>query len=253
MRRSLSLTYTEQEILKWREERRKNYPSKGNVEKKLAERQQDKGVLEREAEIRREQLKEILAKQAELGVEVAEIPGCYLSDPKQQGQGREENGRPLNKKGRLHKKFDKRGRYDKKDRYSKKQRLNDNPSSDVPLVSKRKPSLLEKLLSADITRDKSHLLQAFRFMVMNSFFKDGPDKPLTFPSVIVKEGSGEDGVVEQSFPHAGKGVSEVRDETVVRKTGENDDIDDDNDGGGGGGGGDSSEDDGDEEEGEIIN
>ncbi|PON66865.1 Nuclear fragile X mental retardation-interacting protein 1, conserved domain containing protein [Parasponia andersonii] len=252
MRRSLSLTYTEQEILKWREERRKNYPSKGNLEKKLAEKQQDKEVLEREAKIRREQLKDILAKQAELGVEVAEIPGCYLSDPKQ-GQGREENGRPLNKKGRLHKKFDKRGRHDKKDRYSKKQRLNDNRSSNVPLVSKREPSLLEKLLSADITRDKSHLLQAFRFMVMNSFFKDGPDKRLTFPSVIVKEGSNEDGVVD-----AGKGVSEVTDEAVVGKTCENVDIiDDDNDDrdndddDGGGGGGDNSEDD--EEEGEIIN
>lgn len=35
MRRSLSLIYSEQEIQQWREERRKNYPSKGNIEKVL--------------------------------------------------------------------------------------------------------------------------------------------------------------------------------------------------------------------------
>lgn len=153
----------------------------------------------------------------------------------------------------MHNKYDKRGRYGKKERYSKRQRLNDNASSNVPLLSKRKPTLLEKLLSADITRDKSRLLQTFRFMVMNSFFKDGPDKPLIFPSVIVKEGSVEDGMVEETCLHAQKDVSEVSDKTVG-KINDNDDVEDDKDGNDihnndDGGSGDDEE----EEEGEIIN
>ncbi|KAM6600422.1 hypothetical protein CsatA_020031 [Cannabis sativa] len=196
-KRSLALTYSEEEIRKWCEERRKNYPSQRNIEKKLMKKQQDKESFEKEAELRREQLKEILAKQAELGIEVAEIPGCSL---------KEENGRPLNEKGRFPNKFDKRRRSDKRERYPKKRRMNDNnnnnASSNVPSLSIRKPTLLEKLLSADITRDKSYLLQAFRFMVANSFFKDGADKPLTFPSVIFKEKSSEDGgIVEEKFPN----------------------------------------------------
>lgn len=34
-RRSISLNYTEKEIQEWREERRKNYPSKSNIQKVL--------------------------------------------------------------------------------------------------------------------------------------------------------------------------------------------------------------------------
>ncbi|XP_062091634.1 uncharacterized protein LOC133797668 isoform X2 [Humulus lupulus] len=249
-RRSLPLTYSEEEIRKWCEERRKNYPSKRNIEKKLTKKQLDKESFEREAELRRAQLKEILAKQAELGVEVAEIPGCSFSNPKQQEQGKEENGRPQNK-GRFPNKFDKRGRYDKRERYPKKRRMNNNfnnnnnnASSNDPLLSKRKPTLLEKLLSADITRDKSYLLQAFRFMVANSFFKDGADKPLTFPSVIAKEKSGEDDIVVEVCPHAEKDVFEGGNRIVVEKTIEDGDGDGD---------GSSGEDEKEEEEGEIIN
>lgn len=266
-RRSLSLMYSEQEIQQWREERRKNYPSKGNIEKKLSEKLIDKEASERGAKIRQKQLKEILAKQAELGVEVAEIPACYLSDPKKQGQGREENERSWAKTGKLHNKFEKQTRNNNKERYSKKQRLNENGSPTVPFVSRKEPTLLQKLHSADVKRDKSRLLQALRFMVMNSFFKDWPDKPLKFPAVIVKDGSGEDndGMVGNMCQTAVKVDVEHNDNTIIEKIDEYDhshdniDNDDDTDDGGEDDSKNSYErnndkqEDGQEEEGEIIN
>ncbi|KAH7536826.1 hypothetical protein FEM48_Zijuj03G0027600 [Ziziphus jujuba var. spinosa] len=161
-----------------------------------------------------QQLKEILAKQAELGVEVAEIPSHYLSDSKKQGHGREESRGPMTRNERLQNKFDKRGRYDKKDRFGKKRRLHNDGSSDVPSLSRRKPTLLQKLLDTDVRRDKSRLLQVFRFMSLNSFFKDWPGKPLDFPSVIVKESGCGDNVVEATSPHAGKDVAQEEGEII---------------------------------------
>lgn len=210
-KRPLSLNYTEQEIQQWREARRKNYPSNDNINKKLADSERS----DREAKLRKVQLKEILAKQAELGVEVAEVPSYYLSDSEKQGHGREENRRPLTRKERFQNKFNKRGRYDKKDRFAKKQRLADTDSSNVTSLNVRKPTLLQKLLSSDIGRDKSRLLQVFRFMVMNSFFNDLPDKPLKFPLVVVKESGCEDDVVEVKSSPMGKdaeGSEEENDE-----------------------------------------
>nr|XP_023889035.1 uncharacterized protein LOC112001100 isoform X2 [Quercus suber] len=229
-KRSLSLTYTEQEIQQWCEARRKNYPSKATVEKKQSQKLADDEGIAREAKLRREQLKEILAKQAELGVEVAEVPSHYLSDLEKQGQRREENRMPFSKKGRFRNRFDKRGRYEKKDRFAKKQRLADKDSSDAPSLNKKKPTLLQKLLSADVRRDKSHLLQIFRFMVMNSFFTDWPDKPLKFPSVIVKEIGCESEVVEEKCSPVGKDA-EGGNEAVVNKSHDEDDDDDEDDNG----------------------
>ncbi|KAJ6433103.1 hypothetical protein OIU84_020186 [Salix udensis] len=76
--------YTEQEIKQWRESRRKHFPTKTNIEK-LTESLIDSGVIDKEANFRRKQLKEILAKQAELGVEVAEIPPEYMLDSEKLG------------------------------------------------------------------------------------------------------------------------------------------------------------------------
>ncbi|XP_050281060.1 uncharacterized protein LOC126721962 [Quercus robur] len=226
-KRSLSLTYTEQEIQQWCEARRKNYPSKATVEKKQGQKLADAEGIAREAKLRREQLKEILAKQAELGVEVAEVPLHYLSESEKQGQRREENRMPFTKKGRFRNRFDKRGRYEKKDRFAKKQKLADKDSSDAPSLNKKKPTLLQKLLSADVRRDKSHLLQIFRFMVMNSFFTDWPDKPLKFPSVIVKESGCESEVVEEKSSPVGKDA-EGGNKAVVNKSHDEDDDEDDN-------------------------
>ncbi|KAF9675057.1 hypothetical protein SADUNF_Sadunf10G0191900 [Salix dunnii] len=242
--------YTEQEIKQWREARRKHFPTKTNIEKKQTESLIDSGVIDKEANFRRKQLKEILAKQAELGVEVAEIPPEYmldseklgvevaetptsylldseklgveaaeipphhLLDSQKQEHGREDNRRSLTKKGRFRNKHDRRGRYKKKGRSDMQLGLENED---------RKPTLLEKLLCADIRRDKHRLLQVFRFMVANSFFKDWSDKPLKFPSVVVKEDGCEDGPQEEKSSLVGEEASEVQNNTTVENLGDRED------------------------------
>ncbi|KAJ8900001.1 hypothetical protein K2173_024112 [Erythroxylum novogranatense] len=192
-KRSLILTYSEEEIKMWREQRRRNYPSNANIEK--AEKLADSDVMNREAKLRRE-LKEILSKQAAMGVEVAEIPSHYLTDSQKQEHQREENGRMFSKKGRSRNRHAKRGRGNK-NKWPKQQTCaNGTPSE-------RKLTLLQKLLSSDIRRDKCRLLQVLRFMVINSFFKDWPEKALEFPLVEVKE--------ESSLV---KNVSEIKNKTL---------------------------------------
>ncbi|KAH9769317.1 NUFIP1 domain-containing protein [Citrus sinensis] len=214
-RKSLALTYTEQEVKQWCEERRKNYPTKANINKKLTEKQSNSDVIDKEAKMRREQLKEILAKQAELGVEVAEIPSYYLLDSKKQVRARVENTMPLNKRGRFQNNYDKRGRYKRKDQFSKEQKLADKDSSNTSSFNKKKPTLLQKLLSADVKRDKSHLLQTFRFMAINSFFKDWPEKPVNFPLVMVKDGGAAGEVIEEKSLLLGEEDSEGKGRRMV--------------------------------------
>ncbi|XP_052193709.1 uncharacterized protein LOC127802071 isoform X3 [Diospyros lotus] len=234
-RRFPSLNYTGQEIQKWREERRKNYPSRANVEKKLAEKTTDLEVNDEYAKLRRKQLKEILAKQAELGCEVAEIPSYYLSDPEEQVHGKKEN-KVLAKKEYLQNKF-RNGRFSQNKRFKKhkfgdpgstnthdqgeplfkKQKLVDNDSLCNRSLDKRQPTLLQKLLSANIRRDRSRLLQVFRFMVINSFFKDWPEKPLRFPSVIVKEETGSKEVVEGKTASSRECLSGSQGRTTVEE------------------------------------
>ncbi|XP_050211237.1 uncharacterized protein LOC126661424 [Mercurialis annua] len=214
-KRSIARIYTEQEIKQWCEERKKNFPSKANLKKR--EILTDSGVIDKEAKLRREQLKEILAKQAELGVEVAEIPSHYLLDSEKQVNEKEDK-RCMSKRGRFRKKHDRRGRHNKKDK------LADKDSSNINSFSQRKPTLLQKLLSADVRKDKLRLLQVFRFMVINSFFDDYPENTLKFDSVSVKE----DEVVAEEPSIAGKDISNVSDKTRVENAcivGDNDDSD----------------------------
>ncbi|KAF7154546.1 hypothetical protein RHSIM_Rhsim01G0121600 [Rhododendron simsii] len=184
-----------------------------------------------------QRLKEILAKQAELGCEVAEIPPCYLSDSEKQGCRKEVGNKALKKN--FQNKYNKRGRFHRKERFSKKQqladhdssnltnpdeqfskkqKLRDNDSRTMPYLNKKQPTLLQRLLSADIRRDKHRLLQVFRFMVMNSFFKDLPEKPLRFPLVRVNNNTSEGEVIERKLPSPGNGVSEARDKTARVET-----------------------------------
>ncbi|KAL0281932.1 UNVERIFIED_CONTAM: hypothetical protein Sradi_7278100, partial [Sesamum radiatum] len=86
--------------------------------------------------------------------------------------------------------------------FTKKQKLA-NGYTTKPCTSNKEPSLLKKLLNSDIERDKKHLLQVFRFMVMNSFFGDWPEKPLKFPVVVVKEPGDVSELVEE--PKAAEG------------------------------------------------
>ncbi|CAH9125182.1 unnamed protein product [Cuscuta epithymum] len=226
-KRPLPLFYTEQEVRQWREERKKHYPSKDNIEKKsqkLAKAEENVHA----ANLRRQRLKEILAKQAELGCEIAEIPSSYLSDLERPHNERGDKRRPFNKKDRYQYKPNKRGRFGQRNSFCRKpnieyptsseiQEQRDDHSKEQKSENKREPSLLQKLLCADITRDKRHLLQVFRFMVMNSFFVECPEKPLKFPSVMVKESVSENLVVGQGSPMEEPFLNDVecKDETCL--------------------------------------
>ncbi|KAH6820409.1 hypothetical protein C2S53_002567 [Perilla frutescens var. hirtella] len=217
-KRSIVLNYTEQEIRQWREDRKKNFPSKTNMEKKLKKNPKQPEVSDEASKKRRQQLKEILAKQAELGCEVAEIPSCYLSDPEQQTDGVQQNNKAFGRSQRFHNRFDKKGKFQQNDRFPKRQRYENSHSANLQNQTDRftkkpglangcttnlrtgkkmEPSLLQKLLSSEIKKDKKHLLQVFRFMVVNNFFENSPEKSLKFPQVIVKESGNECEIVEQ--------------------------------------------------------
>ncbi|OIW11675.1 hypothetical protein TanjilG_18202 [Lupinus angustifolius] len=211
--RKRSLTYTEQEIQQWREARKKNHPSNNNIQKDT--HLENSKVIDRE--VLQKELKEVLAKQAELGVEVAEIPSYYLKPPGE-GKNKFTDNRKFDNK--FNRKSDRRGRFSKKRKFEA-----DKDFSKGPSLNKREPSLLEKLLSADIKRDKSHLFQVFRFMVINSFFKDCPDKPLIYPPVIVTSES----VAEEKYLHTRKDVLEGGDERKVQEIVSQNNNDNDND------------------------
>lgn len=172
-----------------------------------------------------QQLKEILAKQAELGCEVAEIPSFYLSDSEQTG-GRQQNDKLFGKRGRFHNKYDK-GKFNQSDQFSKRQRSANGYANNLRSDSKREPSLLKKLLSSDIKKDKKHLLQVFRFMVTNSFFENWPEKPLKFPLVVVKESGNESEITEEkpevAKGDASNGVGSITLQNLTVGTGEFDD------------------------------
>ncbi|KAG7555701.1 Nuclear fragile X mental retardation-interacting protein 1 conserved domain [Arabidopsis suecica] len=190
-KRSYALMYTPKDVHQWREARRKNFPTRLNVEKKV-KKYVSASILDEEAKMRRQQLREVLAKQAELGVEVAEVPSHYLSNTDEQVHG--DNGDNYGnfqykngQKGKFQNNRHKMRRHGKKDKFDKKPRLDDKKSSQESFMSTRKPTLLEKLLSANIKRDKIHLLQVFRFMVMNSLLEEFPERPLKLPLITVEE------------------------------------------------------------------
>lgn len=174
-----------------------------------------------------------MAKQAELGVEVAEIPPQYLSDSeKHQVRGRVEdnNKKPFGKesfqnRGNKRRRHDRKQwkRHDQEDRSSKKQSLESRDSGEIntsiqPPLNKRKQTLLEKLLSTDMKRDKRHLLQVFRFMTINSFFKDWPEKPLKYPLVVIKETGCQGEVVNLKSSPTGEGVSQGSEKTTAEES-----------------------------------
>ncbi|KAL9262806.1 hypothetical protein AKJ16_DCAP16167 [Drosera capensis] len=215
--RALAVPYTDREILQWREERKRHYPTEFNIKKvtllKLANKQTNAGTKSND-KLWRQQLKDVLAKQVELGFEVPEISPHYLSDSDEWAFQHEQEGKPFNKNkfqhsnnklGRFkrHKQFGGKPDLAEKRPYGKHQPSlkrkrfeNDYRSHSAPAL--REPTLLQKLLSADIKQEKSHLLQAFRFMVMNSFFKDWPETPLKFPQVIVNEAGSVSEVIERT-------------------------------------------------------
>lgn len=210
--RSLPLNYTQEEIQKWREERRKNHPSGSNLQKKPDDQRHSESV-DLDAQKRRQQLKEIIAKQAELGVEVAEIPKDYLLDSEKQANETDQNATSAEK--RCKKRGGKRQKHGRFNRSNKKQKLEDNDSSPRPAMHKKNPTLLQKLFTADIKREKSQLLQAFRFMVLNNFFVDWPKKPVEFPSIMINTMASGSEPGKESSPYQGNGLVSTSEMNVL--------------------------------------
>lgn len=307
---SLKSKESAEEIQQWREERKRNYPTESTITRKAQEMQQKRArgeLIDEDAKKRRQRLREILTKQAELGIQVAEVPDHYMHDSLDHQKGHHKSGHrghfhqdsltsrnvpnnynfqkskksqsresgksnevgtddeamkiprledltsprsvlndasdfkvkqsresieivspasgiqcpessPLppgadksdkealgiapqnditdvdmqlqHSDGKMFHKVQSICRYFQKGFCKKGQRCdhvhvrmsNDghNQTSLASKHSKREPTLLEKLLSREIKREKSHLLQVFRFMVNNSFFSEWPNKPLKF-------------------------------------------------------------------------
>ncbi|KAI0519425.1 hypothetical protein KFK09_006872 [Dendrobium nobile] len=200
-KRPLSVVYSESEIQQWREARKKNFPTRTNIEKKLSPSKEE---IDSRAKVRRQQLKEVLAKQAELGIEVAEIPSIYLTEPEDQTSKNVNVSEALNTNIETKSKLStskKRGRFRSNKRNAKRLKFrNEAAPAHEPVVKRREPILLRKLLNGDIRHDKCQLLQAFRFMVLNTFFNGVPDKPLLFPIVTTKDGVPEPEVFVEKKP-----------------------------------------------------
>ncbi|XP_008807339.2 uncharacterized protein LOC103719737 isoform X1 [Phoenix dactylifera] len=182
-KRCLPVSYAENEIQQWREARRKNFPTRANIERKLTGSGTSNEDADSDAKLRCQQLKEVLAKQAELGVEVAEIPPNYLS-PENENERKE-----LHVTDRFSNKYNKkRGSHGRDKWNAKRPKFKNEVSTDsFPTVKKREPTLLQKLLNTQIKRDNIQLLQVFRFMTLNSFFNGLRDRPLEFPEITVKD------------------------------------------------------------------
>ncbi|KAM0898386.1 hypothetical protein ACQ4PT_021980 [Festuca glaucescens] len=187
------IIYDQNEVQQWLQARKKNYPTSVNVNKKLTQSQLDDQKKDEDTQMRRQELKEVLAKQKELGLELPELPPGYLSDT--EGQPREPQGNEKESKWRNQQRDSRfgnrgRGRGNKRQRndcggfQSKRPREWNNSHA---MVRSREPTLFQKLVSSDIKRDRHRLLHTFKFMAQNNFFQDWPDKPLEFPSVKVNQ------------------------------------------------------------------
>ncbi|CAO1946364.1 unnamed protein product [Urochloa humidicola] len=184
------IIYDASEVKQWVEARKKNYPTSVNINKKLSEGQLDDQSKDKDAQLRRQELKEVLAKQQELGFELPELPPGYLSETEGQGDEKKSNWKTQRRDSRFGNRgtTNKRPRYDRGEFQSKRSKVwNRTPSNDRAIATSRESTLLQKLLSSDIKRDRHKLLHTFKFMALNNFFKDWPDKPLQFPIVKVNQ------------------------------------------------------------------
>lgn len=184
------IIYDANEVKQWVEARKKNYPTSVNVNKKLSEMKSDNENKDKDAQLRRQELKEVIAKQQELGFDPPELPPGYLSEIGDQCIENKNNRKTQFRDSHFGNRFNnnKRSRYERGGFQSKRSKVwNRTPHADHGMVKSREPTLLQKLLSSDIKRDKRRLIHVFRFMTLNNFFKDWPDRPLQFPSVKMNQ------------------------------------------------------------------
>ncbi|KAF3330648.1 Nuclear fragile X mental retardation-interacting protein 1 (NUFIP1) [Carex littledalei] len=182
-RRLPTIKYDENEIKQWREARKRNFPTASNIKKKLTAKGKKAENENDDTELRRQQMKEILAKQQELGFEAAEVPQHYFVKSNNQTYSRDRTQNRFNNK---------RGRHEGRGRFHDRRDFSSHPDNtkNARVMKAREPTLLKKLLSAEIKADKHRILHAFRFMVLNSFFNQWPDKQLVFPPVVKEMGMG---------------------------------------------------------------
>jgi cleavage and polyadenylation specificity factor subunit 4 len=133
-----------------------------------------------DASVNVQELKDVLAKQQELGFELPELPPGYLSETEDQCDERKSKWKTQRRDSHFGNDNNntRRPRFDRGDSQSKRPKVWNNTRGDSAMLKSREPTLLRKLLSFDIRRDMHKLLHTFKFMAMNNFFKDWPDKPL---------------------------------------------------------------------------
>lgn len=199
-------TRLSEDVRKYREERAKHWPSDRNVRAKL-----EAGEEERAREARRRRLREILAKQREMGhfeasQEIGEDGDGVAEPPPPTTEG---GGAASTKvcrfwlQGGCRKgdacdfkhasapssdqrcRFFARGRCKSGSRCPFKHDLAEKKTTATSVEGGNPQTLLKKLLDKEIRRDEGRLLQLFRFFVNNDFFDDvGSTKPLwMFPWV----------------------------------------------------------------------
>jgi hypothetical protein len=160
-----------------------------------------------------QELKEILAKQQELGFELPELPPGYLSETENRGDERKSKWKTQHRDSRFGNRNSnsntKRPKFERGDSQSQRPKVwNNTHRGDGVVPKSRESTLLQKLLSSDIRRDRHRLLHTFKFMAMNNFFKEWPDKPLEFPSVKVNH-------VEISNDATADGLDEMQNAEMI--------------------------------------
>ncbi|GAX81162.1 hypothetical protein CEUSTIGMA_g8595.t1 [Chlamydomonas eustigma] len=143
-----------QEVERWKAERRKNFPTAANLEKRAeeAEARKQSGALDPVKEARRKQLREVLELQRARGLDRDAGTTDLFRELSQREGGRPNQEEQGGAKGRS-------------------QQQQQQQQQQQWMSARRKPSLLEKLLLTDIRRDRSWLLQCIRFLRMNNFLQ----------------------------------------------------------------------------------
>lgn len=156
---------SKKDIDKWVAERKRRWPSKKNVEKRLAEVTQKKEETERKKMAKKrekQETKEVSALNA--------IANDYGSseeegEEKKNTEKKQESNRN-GKEGAKIEKLPKKGRVQKRRRKKEKRGKGRNGAvQQVMIKQSKRPSLLKQLLQNEIRQEQSTLLQAFRFLL----------------------------------------------------------------------------------------
>lgn len=191
-----------QEEREFRQERRQNWPTAVNVERKRKEEEERKqrGELPKDTPARK-RLRQVLAQQRRLGHhEATRECGRFLPPCKFFMRGKCRKGKkcPFSHDKRSHKLGGKRKRHSDSNKPAQpKGGANKSKGPD-------RGGLLRLLLRPQIRRERSHLLQALRFIVNNDFLQGGEGAGFRFFPWTPSEGNA--GERNSGLPPAPEGV-----------------------------------------------